>query len=65
MQGLPVRAAGAPILVLEGADMPAILLETGHITNPVEEKALTEPDRLLEMSRTIAGAIDEFLEKTP
>ena len=34
--------AGAPLAVLEGANMPAILIEIGYLTNPAEEKNLRD-----------------------
>ncbi len=34
----------APFRVLVGANMPAVLVETGFITNPTEEKRLSSPE---------------------
>ena len=53
----------APILVLKGADMPAVLVEIGFITNPSEEKMLSDPDYLGELSKALSDAIRIFLEK--
>ena len=33
-----IRIQGAPLAVLQGAHMPAILIEAGYLTNPAEEK---------------------------
>jgi N-acetylmuramoyl-L-alanine amidase len=33
---------GAPLAVLEGADMPAVLIEIGHITDPATEARLAD-----------------------
>jgi len=55
---------GAPIMVLEGADTPAILIENGYITNPKEEKSLNDINVLSDMARKIKKGIDIFFEKT-
>lgn len=56
---------GAPLLVLEGADMPAILIEIGYITNPKEEKSLNDIVLLAFLAQKIKKGIDEFFEKAP
>jgi len=54
---------GAPLMVLEGADMPAILIEIGYITNPVDEKSLHDIDVLTKIAKEIRNGIDDFFEK--
>jgi N-acetylmuramoyl-L-alanine amidase len=54
---------GAPLLVLEGADMPAVCLEIGYITNPAEEKSLQDTSVLSNIVRSIRNGIDDFFEK--
>ena len=54
---------GAPFLVLEGADMPAILLEIGYITNPADEKSLCDISVLSNITKGIRNGIDDFFEK--
>jgi N-acetylmuramoyl-L-alanine amidase len=54
---------GAPLVVLEGADMPAILIEIGYITNPVDEKSLHDIDVLSKIAKEIKNGIDDFFEK--
>jgi len=54
---------GAPIKVLEGADMPAVCLEIGYITNPDEEKALQDISVLSNIAQGIRNGIDDFFEK--
>jgi N-acetylmuramoyl-L-alanine amidase len=54
---------GAPLVVLEGADMPAILIEIGYITNPVDEKSLHDIDVLTQIAKEIRKGIDDFFEK--
>ncbi|MFC1798706.1 N-acetylmuramoyl-L-alanine amidase [Thermodesulfobacteriota bacterium] len=56
---------GAPLAVLKGADMPAVLIETGYLTHPVDENKLNDPDMLNEIAAMIGQAIDDFLVKTP
>ncbi len=53
----------ANLLLLQGVDMPAILIETGCITNPFDEKKLLDSDLLTDFARGIALAIDVFFKK--
>ena len=53
---------GAPLTVLEGADMPAILIELGHITNPAIEKSFKDNHVLLNIAVGIRKGIDDFFE---
>jgi N-acetylmuramoyl-L-alanine amidase len=54
---------GAPLMVLEGADMPAILIEIGYITNPKEEKSLNDIVSMSFLAQKIKKGIDIFFEK--
>jgi N-acetylmuramoyl-L-alanine amidase len=54
---------GAPLMVLEGADMPAVLIEIGYITNPKEEKSLNDIVDLTFLAQKIKKGIDDFFEK--
>lgn len=54
---------GAPLVVLKGADMPAVLIEPGYLTNPNESKALVDEDFLMLITDAIIKAIEEFLSK--
>ncbi len=54
---------GAPLMVLEGADMPAVCLEIGYITNPAEEKSLRDISVLSNIAQGIRNGIDDFFEK--
>jgi len=56
---------GAPMMVLEGADMPAVLIEIGYITNPKEEKSLNDIIELTFLAQKIKKGIDEYFEKAP
>ena len=39
-QGIKVDIIGIPIVVLEGADLPALLIEIGYLTNPSDLQKL-------------------------
>lgn len=51
----------APLVVLEGADMPAVLIEIGYITHPETEKKLSTPSHLDQLVRTLFEGIDEYM----
>ncbi|MBU4257970.1 MAG: N-acetylmuramoyl-L-alanine amidase [Proteobacteria bacterium] len=54
------KVQGAPVLVLSGADMPAILIETGYISNPAEEKELKDAKVLSNFAKGISKGIEDF-----
>jgi N-acetylmuramoyl-L-alanine amidase len=58
-----VRVQGAPLAVLQGAHMPAILIETGYLTNPAEEKNLRNSRFLADIAAEISRGIEEFLSR--
>lgn len=58
------KIQSAPLMVLEGADMPAILLEIGCLSNPVEGKKLKDAAMLSNLAREICDGIDDFLLKS-
>jgi len=60
---METRIEGAPLVVLSGADMPAILIEIGYISNPGEEKKLCDTRILSEFAKAISKAIDNFLSE--
>lgn len=60
-----VKLNAAPLIVLEGADMPAVLIETEDLTNFIEKTAPGSPGTLSELTDAMAGAIDDFFKKTP
>jgi N-acetylmuramoyl-L-alanine amidase len=55
-----VKVQGMPLLVLEGADMPAVAIEIGNLPNPAAEKALGDPQFLSRIAGAIVGGIDAF-----
>jgi N-acetylmuramoyl-L-alanine amidase len=52
----------APVLVLQGADMPAVLIEVGYLSNPKEAKALKDSKHLKDIARAVSGGIKAFFE---
>jgi N-acetylmuramoyl-L-alanine amidase len=54
---------GMPLLVLRGADMPAVLIEIGNLTHPLEGKSLKDTDFLSELADQIKNAIDSYINK--
>jgi N-acetylmuramoyl-L-alanine amidase len=53
----------APLMVLRGADMPAIVVEVGYLTYPLEGKMLQDPEVLADLAARIGAAISSFLRK--
>jgi N-acetylmuramoyl-L-alanine amidase len=58
------RVQGAPLAVLQGAHMPAILIEVGYLTNPAEEKNLRNNRFLMDVAAEISRGIEDFLSRT-
>lgn len=56
---------GAPLAVLQGADMPAVLVEVGHITHPATEKFLSQSRSLDALAEAIDQGIERFLAELP
>jgi N-acetylmuramoyl-L-alanine amidase len=57
----PCRLQGAPLAVLKGANMPAIAIEVGYLTNPAEEKNLRNSTYVLQFARAITRGVQDFL----
>jgi len=55
--------AGAPLLVLCGADMPAVLVECGYVTHPPTEKMFRNPEWLSDLTHAMVSAIGSFLNE--
>ena len=60
VQAAPVAVLAAPVAVLAGADMPAILIETGYLTNPKQEKNLNDNRYLFKLATAISQGIDDY-----
>lgn len=62
INGLPMRRiAQAPFFVLRGAGMPAVLLETGFVTNAVEAQKLATRDYQQKIAQAMASGIMNYL----
>jgi N-acetylmuramoyl-L-alanine amidase len=59
-----IRIQGAPLAVLQGAQMPAILIEAGYLTNPAEEKNLRNNRFLTDVAAEISRGIEDFLTRS-
>jgi N-acetylmuramoyl-L-alanine amidase len=55
----------APCLVLRGADMPAILVEIGHVSHPAEEAHLKKPETIQAAAQAISEAIKQYFTDHP
>jgi len=53
----------APFWVLVGTQMPAILIETGFLTNPMEAKRLFNPDYQKRLAKGIAEGVKAYFIK--
>ena len=63
-QGIPMkRVAQAPFFVLRGAGMPAVLLETGFVTNAKEAKLLAHPGYQRRIAEAMAAGIAGYLKQ--
>lgn len=58
----PLRHAG--FRVLQAPDVPSILLELGFLSNPKDEKLLTDPDWQKKMADLIAKAVANYLDSS-
>ncbi|MFH1982513.1 MAG: N-acetylmuramoyl-L-alanine amidase [Pseudomonadota bacterium] len=59
----PVTVTDAPVRVLMGAGMPAVVIEVGYLTNPREEKRLMDSAHLSSLAMRISQGIDDFFNK--
>ena len=58
-----VAVQGAPLAVLQGAQMPAIMIEIGYLTNPTEESNLSNDRYLKDIAKEISLGIENFLSR--
>lgn len=58
----PVNAS---LAVLKSPDIPSVLVETGFISNPEEEKLLTTRSHQDKLARALAKAIVQYFEANP
>ncbi len=57
-----VRTIAAPIAVLQGADMPAVILEVGYLTHPTTENALLSAEYQAALAKAIAKGVERYYE---
>jgi len=56
----------APFLVLKSPDIPSMLIELAYISNPTEERALSDAGQQTMLARAIhAGVVDYFRDNAP
>jgi len=58
-----IRVQHAPLAVLMGANMPAVLIEVGYLSNPVEEKKLLSQKFMQSVAISIEKAIKDYFSK--
>lgn len=63
---LEIRNRGvkqANFVVLQGSKMPAVLIETAFLSNPSEERLLTDPDFHRSVADGVVGAVQRLQER--
>ncbi len=58
----PVHAS---LAVLKSPDIPSVLVETGFISNPAEERLLTQRSHQDKLARALSTAIVQYFEENP
>jgi len=58
-----IRVERAPLAVLMGANMPAVVIEVGYLSHPVEEKKLLNSEFRKNIIISIEKAINEYFSK--
>jgi N-acetylmuramoyl-L-alanine amidase len=54
---------GVPLKVLEGADLPAVLVEVGYITHPATEMKLSTAEGIDRLSQALADGIRHYVQE--
>lgn len=57
------RVEQAPFVVLKSPDIPSVLVETGFISNPQEEKKLRDADYQDKMAQALFNGIQRYVQK--
>ncbi|MDX1342467.1 MAG: N-acetylmuramoyl-L-alanine amidase [Reinekea sp.] len=65
LHGNKKKVGQANFVVLRAPDVPSILVETGFISNPTEEKNLGSPAYRAKMASAIRDGIVRYFEKSP
>jgi N-acetylmuramoyl-L-alanine amidase len=53
--------SGKPFYLLRRVNQPAVIVETGFISNAEDRQMLCDPDKQTEIARSIAGALQNYL----
>lgn len=59
------RVERANFAVLRTADMPSMLVETAYISNPTEERQLTDPAYQRKLAAAILDGVDTYFQRQP
>ncbi|MDC8803558.1 N-acetylmuramoyl-L-alanine amidase [Halomonas pacifica] len=59
------RVEQAGFVVLKSPDIPSLLVETGFISNPDEERRLRDPGHQLSMAEAIFAGVQEHFRRNP
>ncbi|MBN3495657.1 LysM peptidoglycan-binding domain-containing protein [Vibrio neptunius] len=59
------QPVNASLAVLKSPDIPSVLVETGFITNPIEEKLLFQRSHQDKLARALTKAIVQYFEANP
>lgn len=60
-----IQVSQAPLVVLEGADMPAVLIEIGYLTHPATEKNLSNPTYMATFVQALVRGINTYFDTRP
>ncbi|MEO8081857.1 MAG: N-acetylmuramoyl-L-alanine amidase, partial [Caldimonas sp.] len=55
----------AGFAVLKAPDIPSILVESGFLTNPDEEKKLRDPEYRRQLVEAVASGIQRYFDRNP
>ncbi|WP_441003851.1 N-acetylmuramoyl-L-alanine amidase [Pseudocolwellia agarivorans] len=59
------KPEGLSLAVLKSSDIPSVLIETGFISNPQEERNLTTSTHQQKLARAIYTAVDSYFSNNP
>jgi len=60
-----IQVSQAPLVVLEGADMPAVLIEVGYLTHPATEKNLSNQTYMATFVQALVRGINTYFATRP
>jgi len=65
LHGNSTKVGQANFVVLKAPDVPSILVETGFISNPTEERNLGSPAYRKKLATAIRNGVVKYFDKTP